>query len=148
MTGIGSCLRLLKRKQETAHTHTLLHHRIGLGSPRGKGCLNLTVETDPPFPLQASLSVWPLYLCLLLQIIFSLKSSPHLLASSKHFYPSTLHLPNRTLTLVARLFCLWTPTSKIWECTMVIILGNSLECLHRFEEWKRWQGTVVRNSMA
>lgn len=104
MTSIGSCLRLLKRKQETAHTHMLLHHRMGLGSPRGKGCLNITVETDLPFPPRASLSVWPLHLCLLLQIIFSLKSCLYLLGSSKHFYPSTLILPNRTLTLVARLF--------------------------------------------
>lgn len=104
MTGDGSCLRLLKRKQETAHTPMLLHHRMGLGSPRGKGCLNLTVETDLPFTPQASLSVWPLHFCLLLQIIISIKSCLYLLGSSKHFYPSAPILPNRTLTLVARLF--------------------------------------------
>lgn len=147
MNGIGSCLRLLKRKRETAHTHTLLHHRMGLGSPKGKGYLNLTVETDPP-SLSRLLFLWPLYLSLLLQIIFFLKSRLYLLGNSKHFYPSALILPNRTLTLLARLLCLWTPTSKIWECTMAIILGNSLELSHRFEERKRWQGTVVRNPMA
>lgn len=104
MTGIGSCLRFAKEEAgNSTHSHAPAS-QDGPGVPQRQRLSKPNCRDRPRIPSPGFSSVWPLHLCLLLQIIFSLKSCLYLLGSSKHFYPSTLILPNRTLTLAARLF--------------------------------------------